>query len=92
MIKNFRHKGLRELFEDGKTARINPAIQRRVERILAPLDRIKDVRELDHPAYRLHKLAGDLKGFWSVSVSGNWRIIFRYENQNVYDVDFLDYH
>ena len=52
----------------------------------------KGPESLDLPGYRLHPLRGDLKGFWSVEVSGNWRIIFRFENENVYDVDLIDYH
>lgn len=44
------------------------------------------------PGYRLHRLKGDLKHFWSVSVSGNWRIIFRFESKDTFDVDLIDYH
>ena len=49
-------------------------------------------RDIDLPGYRFHPLKGNLKGFWSISVSGNWRIIFRFEDGDVYDVDLVDYH
>jgi proteic killer suppression protein len=44
------------------------------------------------PGYRLHALKGDLKGYWSVTISGNWRIIFTFENGDAFDVDLVDYH
>ncbi len=48
--------------------------------------------DLDLPGYRLHRLRGGLKGFWSVTISGNWRIIFRVDDGDVYDADLLDYY
>ena len=60
--------------------------------MLAHLDRAEKPGDLDLPGYRLHPLKGSLKGFWSVTISGNWRIIFRIENGDALDVDLVDYH
>ena len=64
----------------------------RIERILARLDQVSEPADMDLPGFRLHPLKGDLAGFWSVSVSGNWRIIFRFDGSHASDVDLLDYH
>ncbi|MCP1607121.1 proteic killer suppression protein [Pseudomonas citronellolis] len=64
----------------------------RLLRILAALDAAKDPREMDLPGYRLHGLKGTLRGYWSVSVSGNWRVIFRFEGTDAELLDYLDYH
>lgn len=64
----------------------------RIEEILVLLDTVTRPGEMDKSGYRLHTLSGNLSGFWSVAVSGNWRIIFRFDGGNVTDVDFVDYH
>ena len=64
----------------------------KIARILARLDEVEGPGNMDLPGFRLHPLKGDLKGFWAVSVSGNWRIVFRFEGGDAYDVDLLDYH
>ena len=64
----------------------------RIEEILTLLDVVARPGEMDQPGYRLHPLSGNLAGFWSVTVSRNWRIIFRFDGSNVTDVDFVDYH
>lgn len=64
----------------------------KVERILARLDEATEPGHMDLPGFRLHPLKGDLTGFWSVSVSGNWRIVFRFKGANAYDIDLADYH
>ncbi len=64
----------------------------KVERILARLDESTGPVNMDLPGFRLHRLKGDLAGYWSVSVSGNWRIVFRFEGGHACDVDLLDYH
>jgi toxin HigB-1 len=63
-----------------------------VERILTVLDAASAPQALDLPRYRLHALKGDLKGFWSVTVRANWRIIFRFEGTDAFDVELIDYH
>ena len=64
----------------------------RVEVMLAQLDVATTVEAMRIPNYRLHALKGNLKGYWSVTVKANWRIIFRLEGDNVYDVELIDYH
>ena len=64
----------------------------KIERILARLETAKRPQSMGLPGYRLHPLQGELFGYWAVSVSGNWRIIFRFENGHVRDVDLIDYH
>ena len=92
MIASFRHRGLRILYEEGDHRRLSPSHVDKIKRILARLDEASDVQHMALPGFRLHPLKGDLKGFWAVSLSGNWRIIFRFENGNAYDVDLIDYH
>jgi proteic killer suppression protein len=92
MIHNFRHKGLKRLYESGDKAGVSPAFVQKLERILSRLDSAKDPEALNLPGYKLHPLKGDLKGFWSVSVSGNWRVIFRFSDSQPCDVDLVDYH
>ena len=92
MIINLRHRGLRILYEKGTTRYLNPNEIPRLRRILTLLDSAEEPKALDLPGLRLHPLKGDLKGFWAISVSANWRIIFRFENNDVHDVDLIDYH
>lgn len=92
MIANFKHKGLKAFFENGTLRGIQADHQKRLSNILAILDEMETVVEMNLPCYGFHKLKGDLKEFYSVSVSGNWRIIFKFFDGNVYDVDYKDYH
>lgn len=92
MIDSFRHKGLRLLYESGDRRKVQSEYADKIERILARLDVASEPASLDLPGLRLHALKGDLAGFWSVMVSGNWRIIFRFENGHAQDVDLIDYH
>jgi toxin HigB-1 len=92
MIRSFRHRGLKLLHERGDASRIHAAYRSRVVRILGYLNMARMPRDMDFPGLRLHPLTGNLNGFWSVSVSGNWRIIFRFEGSHVTDVDLVDYH
>lgn len=93
MIASFRHRGLRRLYETGDGREVQQNQLQRIRRVLGILDTasgIDDVNQL--PGMRLHLLKGNLAGFWSVSVSGNWRIIFRFEDGEAFDVDLVDYH
>ncbi len=93
MILSLRHKGLRDFYETGK-ARGLPAEQvPKIRRILTAIDEANEPEEVGlFPGWRLHPLAGELQGFWSVTVTGNWRIIFRFEDGNASGLDYLDYH
>jgi len=92
MIKSFKHKGLKRLYQKGDPSLIGANIRGVVEEILSMLDEAVISDDLDLPGYRLHPLKGTLKGFWSMTVNGNWRIIFRLEDGHVYDVQLIDYH
>jgi len=80
------------LYERGEGRGIRPDMLEKVERILTILDSAASPDALDLPGYRLHKLKGDLKGFWSVTVRANWRIVFRFHETDVFDVELIDYH
>jgi proteic killer suppression protein len=92
MIRSFRHRGLKRFYERDDVSQIHAAYRKKVARILADLDSARMPQDMDFPGLRLHSLAGDLKGFWSVTVSANWRIIFRFDDADVVDVDLVDYH
>lgn len=83
---------MKRLYERGDRSKIQSDLADKVERILARLDQALVIDDMDLPGYRLHSLKGDLKGFWSVSISGNWRIIFRFEHGKACDVEMIDYH
>lgn len=92
MIAGFRHKGLKRFHEDDDARRLPPGMVERVRTILSALDVAESPSDLDLPSFRLHPLKGDLRGFWSVTVRANWRIVFRFDGKNAVDIDFLDYH
>jgi len=93
MILSIAHKGLKLLWEKDDPSKLPQQQVDKIKRILEVLDTAKNldpVRAI--PAYKLHSLSGDLKGFWSIMVTGNYRIIFRFENENAYVVNYIDYH
>ena len=93
MIESIRHKGLKLLWEKDDSSKLPSMQVDKIRRILTALDILKSLDPLRHvPGYRLHALRGQLKGFYSVSVTGNYRIIFRFEEENVLDIDYIDYH
>lgn len=92
MIKSFQHKGLRVFYETGSTKGIRADHAKRLARILPLLDRATAPVDVDLPGWRLHPLKGERAEFWSITVSGNWRVIFRFVDTDVELVDYLDYH
>ena len=92
MIRTFKHRGLKRLYERGDRSGIRADLVDTVEDILARLDQATTPQGLNLPGYRLHPLKGEWQGFWSVRVQANWRIIFRFEGTNVLDVELIDYH
>ena len=92
MIVSFKHRGLKHLYEKGDRRRINPLHLERIELILADLDAAENIVHLRRPGYRLHELHGRRAGCYAVDVSGNWRIVFRFEAGQAADVDLVDYH
>ena len=92
MVRTFRHKGLKRLFERDNASGLRADQIGRIKDALAHLDRAQKPTDLDLPGYRLHLLKGDLRGVWSITISGNWRIVFRFEDGDALDVDLIDYH
>jgi len=92
MIVSFRHKGLKRLYEQDDARGIRTDLAPRVRVILNQLDQAQTIDDMSMISFRLHPLKGDLKGFWSVTVRANWRIIFRLENGDASDVGLIDYH
>lgn len=92
MIRNIRHKGLASLYHDDQTKGVHQAHVRRLRQILFLLDTATAIEDMNAPGLRLHTLKGDLLGYHAVMVSGNWRVIFRFENGDALDIDYLDYH
>ncbi len=88
----FAHAGLQRFYERGEARRLDPQHIARIREILTDLDAALGVSDLRRPGVRLHPLKGKLRGFWSVRVSGNWRIVFRFSNGEAVDVDLRDYH
>ena len=92
MIRSFKHRGLKRLYERDDHRGIRPDLRDAVQEILTVLNAAESPEALNVPGYRLHPLKGDLKGFWSVTVRANWRIIFRFEGVDAVDVEMVDYH
>lgn len=92
MIKSFRHKGLKLLFEEDDGKKLPPDMLVRIRIILSTLNAAQDIEGMNLPTFRLHPLKGDLKDFYTVTVRSNWRIIFSFEGGNAFNVDFVDYH
>jgi proteic killer suppression protein len=92
MIKSWKHKGLKELFLKSTKKGIRPDMADRLCRRLDVLDAADSLASLGLPGFRLHRLKGEMKGRYSIRVTGNWRITFRFENSDVFDIDLEDYH
>jgi len=92
MIRSFKHRGLKRLYERDDRSGIRPDLLETVERIVTVLDAATTPQALNIPQYRLHPLKGDLKGLWSVTVRANWPIVFRFEQTDAFDVELIDYH
>ncbi len=94
-LARFRHKGLRHLYEDGNTKGVPPAMADKLGKLVFALETAADLYQVSRfPGWKLHPLKGDLRGFWSLTVTGNWRLIFRYheETNTAGDIDLIDYH
>jgi proteic killer suppression protein len=92
MIIRFRHKGLERLFASGDTRGVSAQQAKRLRRLLASLATATSPQNMNIAGYQLHPLVGERKGEWAVSVSGHWRLVFRFEGENATDVDLVDYH
>jgi proteic killer suppression protein len=92
MIVSFRHKGLKQFFERNDRKLLQANMVERIALILTTLHAAQKIEGMRLPSFRLHPLKGELAGFWSVTVRANWRIIFRFEGGEAFDVDLVDYH
>jgi proteic killer suppression protein len=93
VIKNFRHKGLGALYHTGDVAGVQPDQAKRLRRILAVIDNASTADDFQGlPGLRLHPLKGRYRGYWSLTVSGNWRVVFRFDGEDAADVTLIDYH
>lgn len=92
VIIDFKDRRLKRLYEEGDKSKIDPNLLGRVEFILSLLDKAKTLEDINIQALRLHSLKGKLRGFHAVTIRANWRIIFRFEDGYVFDIEMLDYH
>lgn len=92
MIKSWKHKGLKNFFFTGSAAGINSEHTKKIRYILQLLNSAKYAEQMDLPGYDFHKLKGNLKGYFSVAVRANWKIIFQFDGEDAILVDYLDYH
>lgn len=92
MITSFRHKGLRQFFETGNNSGIQASHAKRLRLQLVALDTAQVIDDMDIPGFRLHPLKGEMKGRWSITVNGNWRITFEFKDGNANVLDYEDYH
>lgn len=92
MVRSIRHRGLRRLYERDDSRGLILEHAQKLRDILARLDAAQTIEDLDLPGFRLHRLRGDLGGFWAVTVRANWRVIFRFADGDARDVDLIDYH
>lgn len=92
MIRSFKHKGLKQFFLNGTTKGIQPKHAERLRLILGRLHVSSQPQDMNLPGLRLHELTGKRAGTWSVWVSGNWRVTFRFDGENAEVVNYEDYH
>lgn len=92
MIQSIRHKGLNRLYRDDDSRGLLQEHCEKLRDILARLDSVSRIEDMDLPGFRLHPLKDGRRGFWAVTVRANWRVIFRFVDGHAYDVDYVDYH
>lgn len=92
MIKSFKHKGLKDFFENGNRAGILPHHAKKLQILLTALNIAKDENDMNAPSWDLHCLSGNLRQHWSIKVSGNWRVTFKFDENDVELVNYHDYH
>lgn len=92
MIKTINHKGLAKYFNTGNTSGIQQTHRKKLRMRLTALYTAKLIKDIDLPGFRLQQLKGDMEGLWSIDVSGNWRLTFKFEDGDVFLLDYKDYH
>jgi proteic killer suppression protein len=94
-LVRFRHRGLRQLYTDDSAKGLSASLVDKLRKLLFSLETAQNLEQVGRfPGWKLHPLKGDLKGYWSLTVSGNWRVIFRYDetDNTASDIDLIDYH
>lgn len=94
-IESIRHKGLRQLYDEDNAKGVQASAADKLRKLLLAIETAASLDDLAmFPGWRLHPLKGDLEGFWSLTVTGNWRLIFKYEaaNNTASILDLIDYH
>jgi proteic killer suppression protein len=92
-IRSFRHRGLRQLYEENSKRGVPAQFARKIADVLGALDAASGPEEMDRfPGWKLHPLKAEMKGFWGVTITGNWRVVFRFADGDAWDVDYTDYH
>jgi proteic killer suppression protein len=93
IIRSIMHRGLRRFVENNDPRGLRPDLVNRVRNVLAVLIAAENMEGVTGPpGWRIHQLAGDRRGTWSISVSGNWRITFTVERNEIANLDLEDYH
>ncbi len=92
MIKSFKHKGLKKFFEEGTVKGVQVKHKTKLRLILDRLDNMENIQDINIPSLKLHLLEPKQNSIYSLTVSGNWRITFKFDTGDVYIVDYLDYH
>jgi toxin HigB-1 len=92
MIRSFRHKGLKRLYECDDPRGVMAEHAEKLRDILERLEAAGTIADMDLPGFRLHALKGAAQGYWAVTVRANWRVVFRFADCDAFDVDYLDYH
>ena len=92
MIRRFQHRGLKILYDKDDHRGVSAEHVEKTARVLARLDVVTRPEQLSLPGLGLRRLEGDLAGYWSVALRGDWRIIFRFDQGNTTDVDLVEYH
>lgn len=92
MIASFKHRGLKRFFEKNNSRNFSADMVGKIYAILTRLDAAEKIEDMDLHSYKLHRLTGDRREEWSVTVRANWRITFRFEEGHALSVNFEDYH
>ena len=93
MIRNFKQKWLEEFFHSEKSKHVPSELIKRLNRKLDMLNAIEELKDLNSPpSNHLHPLYDNRKGQWSISVSGSWRLCFRFEDGDIFDLELIQYH
>ncbi len=92
MIKSFKHKGLEKFYKTGNTKGIQAIHAKKLKQLLSMLEAMTTTDDLKLPSLRFHQLQGDKQNLYSITVQANWRLTFEFDNENVYILDYTDYH